>query len=177
MWLSHKYTYVPSFSAPRPPTPLGCHRAPGWAPVTKQLLTAICLHMVMSTFQCYSFNSSHPINIFINKYVYIFVSLPTTFLDKLIHVIYTFQSSPRDCRRRERQFNDTQRKHQVVKKKNHWSCWWELGICFTRISHQERGAARNPGRDRKVAGGGSAPREGLCASSHLRASPRASFWL
>ena len=126
MWLSHKYTYVPSFSAPRPPTPQGCHRAPGWAPVTKQLLTAICLHMVMSTFQCYSFNSSHPINIFINKYVYIFVSLPTTFLDKLIHVIYTFQSSPRDCRRRERQFNDTQRKHQVVKKKNHWSCCGNL---------------------------------------------------
>lgn len=68
-------------------------------------------------FQCYSLNSSHPINIFINKYVYIFVSLLTTFLDKLIHVIYTFQSSLRDCRRRERQFNDTQRKHQVVKKK------------------------------------------------------------
>ena len=36
-WIIHKYTYVPSLlNLPLPPpfhpTPLGCHRAPGWAP-------------------------------------------------------------------------------------------------------------------------------------------------
>ena len=92
----------------------------------------------MSTFQCYSFNSSHPINIFINKYVYIFVSLPTTFLDKLIHVIYTFQSSPRDCRRRERQFNDTQRKHQVVKKKTTGAAVGTWNLLHTDFTPRKR---------------------------------------
>lgn len=63
--------------------------------------------------------------IFISEYGYIFVSLPKTFLDKLTCMIHNFQSSPRNCRRCERQFNDTQRKHQVVK--NHWNGWWKPG--------------------------------------------------
>ena len=45
VWISHRHTYVSSPWAPLPisiprPTPLGCHRAPGWAGcVTQQIPT------------------------------------------------------------------------------------------------------------------------------------------
>ena len=47
VWISHKYTFVPSLLEPPfhlslHPTPLGCHRAPGWIPcVTSNFLLAI----------------------------------------------------------------------------------------------------------------------------------------
>ena len=41
-------------------TPLGCHRAPGWAPcVIQQLPTSYLFYMVMYMFQCCSVNLSH----------------------------------------------------------------------------------------------------------------------
>ena len=46
MWISHKYTYVPSLlNLPRilpHPTPLGYHRAPGWSPCLKKQLPTSC---------------------------------------------------------------------------------------------------------------------------------------
>ena len=42
-WISHKYTYTPPSWASLPPSPLGHHRAPSWAPCTiQQLSAAIC---------------------------------------------------------------------------------------------------------------------------------------
>ena len=90
-WISHRYTYVPSLlsllpTSHLPPhiTPLGCHRALGWAPcIIQQIPPAYvflhqwaqsCLtlcdpmdcstpgfHMVMYMFPCYSLHSSHPL--------------------------------------------------------------------------------------------------------------------
>ena len=45
MWINHKYTYIPPSWTSLPsiphPTPLGHHRAPGWAPYgIQQLLTS-----------------------------------------------------------------------------------------------------------------------------------------
>lgn len=81
----------------------------------------------------------------INKYVYIFVSLPTTFLDKPMYMIHTFQSNPRDCTGQyikcKRQINDIQRKPYVVKKKkkSHWGCWRKLGnLLYTHFTLRRR---------------------------------------
>ena len=47
-WISHKYTYTPPSWASLPPSPLGHHIAPSWAPCAiQQLSAAICLHVVM----------------------------------------------------------------------------------------------------------------------------------
>ena len=50
-WISHRYTYVPSLLNLPPipllhPTPLGCHRAPGWAPcITQQIPTSYLFYI------------------------------------------------------------------------------------------------------------------------------------
>ena len=59
-WISYKYTHVlsllnlPSGPLPPHPTPLGCHRAPGWAPCacTAASHWRAVLHMVVSICQC-----------------------------------------------------------------------------------------------------------------------------
>ena len=50
MWISHKYTHIapPSWAwlSPSHPTPLGCHRSPGWVPcVMQQLPSSYLFHM------------------------------------------------------------------------------------------------------------------------------------
>ena len=63
MWISHRYTFVPSLLN-RPPTPLGCHRAPVWAHcITWQIPTGylfytwrcMCFHATLSTNPTLSF--------------------------------------------------------------------------------------------------------------------------
>ena len=59
-WISHRYTYVPSlWRLPPRPTPLGCHRALGWA----LRHTAVCTLAVYSTYGDTGFSvtlSIHP---------------------------------------------------------------------------------------------------------------------
>ena len=54
MWISQKYTYVPSLlnllsTPPSHPIPLGCHRAPAWAPCIIQLLPIVVVVQSYST--------------------------------------------------------------------------------------------------------------------------------
>ena len=62
-WISHRYTYVPSlWRLPPRPTPLGCHRALGWALcVTQRLHTGCLFYIRWHRFQCYPLNSSRPL--------------------------------------------------------------------------------------------------------------------
>ena len=60
LWIGQKYTCVPSWTPP--PTPLDCHRAPGWAPcVTLQLPQSYLLYKWLCIFQCYSLNAFCPL--------------------------------------------------------------------------------------------------------------------
>ena len=68
MWINHKGTYVichlPLESSPNPPphpTPLGCHRIPGWTPCIMQLLPISYIFYAWYVCQCYSLNSFHPL--------------------------------------------------------------------------------------------------------------------
>ena len=61
-WFNHRYIgirmFPPSWSSvPSYPTPLGCHRAQGWASCVVYQIPTVCLfHMVLYMFQCYSVN-------------------------------------------------------------------------------------------------------------------------
>ena len=65
MWISHKDTHMPSLlNLPPPhPTPLGCHRAPGWAPWahTAGSHRPATPLMAVYTRQCYPLDSPHPL--------------------------------------------------------------------------------------------------------------------
>ena len=60
-WISYKYAYIISFLN-LPPTPLGHHRSPSWAPV---LYTGFPLAIYFThgihICQCFSLNLSHPL--------------------------------------------------------------------------------------------------------------------
>ena len=77
--ISHKYTHIPfllDLPSPAQPTPLGCHRAPGWAPCVIQRLPTSCLfHVVVCMFQCYFLNLSHLLFILLCPVLYICVSM------------------------------------------------------------------------------------------------------
>ena len=80
VWISHKYVYIPSLlnhplTFPLHSTPLGCHRAPGWALCT---LTATSHWLTWQPCQSYAFNSSHLLLPLCPKSVlYVCISIPT----------------------------------------------------------------------------------------------------
>ena len=60
-WISYKYAYIISF-LDLPPTRLGHHRAPSWAPVLyTSFPVAIYFTHGIHICQCFSLNSSHPL--------------------------------------------------------------------------------------------------------------------
>ena len=62
-WISHRYTYVPSFlNLPPHPTPLGWYRAPVWIPWDIQQIPIACLFYIRyCKFPCDSLRTCHPL--------------------------------------------------------------------------------------------------------------------
>ena len=83
------------------PTPLGCHRAPGWAPCAIQQLPTRCLFYIWQYIyvyicQYYSLNSSHPFlpSLCPQASAYVCVSILAMEMTVLFKVIYGFNAIP-----------------------------------------------------------------------------------
>ena len=75
-WISYMYTYIPSF-LDLPPTHLGCHRAPSWAPCLYCMFPLAIYFTLSSVFMSNLISQFIPLSPSPNMSIlYIYVSIP-----------------------------------------------------------------------------------------------------
>ena len=85
----------PSWTSPHSPpypTPLGCHRAPGWTPSAQSAAShwLSILHMIVYICQCYLLNSFHPFlpPLCSKSVLYVCISIPALQIGSSVPLFY-----------------------------------------------------------------------------------------